>query len=34
MVKIILGLKESPRPQHAADALAMAICAARLPVLS
>jgi crossover junction endodeoxyribonuclease RuvC len=31
MVKIILGLKEEPRPQHAADALAMALCAARLP---
>jgi crossover junction endodeoxyribonuclease RuvC len=31
MVKIILELKENPRPQHAADALAMAICAARLP---
>jgi crossover junction endodeoxyribonuclease RuvC len=31
MVKIILGLTEDPRPQHAADALAMALCAARLP---
>ena len=31
MVKIILELKENPRPQHAADALAMALCAARLP---
>ncbi|MDR2747068.1 MAG: crossover junction endodeoxyribonuclease RuvC [Treponema sp.] len=31
MVRIILGLKEEPRPQHAADALAMALCAARLP---
>jgi crossover junction endodeoxyribonuclease RuvC len=33
MVRIILGLKEIPRPQHAADALAMALCAARLPGL-
>jgi crossover junction endodeoxyribonuclease RuvC len=31
MVKVILGLKQTPKPQHAADALAMAICAARLP---
>ncbi|MDR3147841.1 MAG: crossover junction endodeoxyribonuclease RuvC, partial [Treponema sp.] len=29
MVKVILGLTKPPRPQHAADALAMAICAAR-----
>lgn len=28
MVKIILGLKEIPRPDDAADALAIAICAA------
>ena len=28
MVKIILGLKEIPRPDDAADALAMAICGA------
>ena len=28
MVKIILGLPELPRPDHAADALAAAICAA------
>jgi crossover junction endodeoxyribonuclease RuvC len=32
MVKILLGLKDPPRPQHAADALAMALCAARLPL--
>jgi crossover junction endodeoxyribonuclease RuvC len=31
MVKVILGLKQTPRPQHAADALALAICAARSP---
>ncbi|MDR2136011.1 MAG: crossover junction endodeoxyribonuclease RuvC [Treponema sp.] len=31
MVKVILGLKQIPRPQHAADALALAICAARCP---
>jgi crossover junction endodeoxyribonuclease RuvC len=31
MVKIILGLEENPRPEHAADALALAVCAARLP---
>jgi len=28
MVKVILGLEETPRPDHAADALAAAICAA------
>ena len=28
MVKILLGLKELPRPDDAADALAVAICAA------
>ena len=28
MVRLILGLKEPPRPDHAADALAAAICAA------
>jgi crossover junction endodeoxyribonuclease RuvC len=28
MVKIILGLNETPKPDHAADALAAAICAA------
>jgi crossover junction endodeoxyribonuclease RuvC len=28
MVKLILGLKETPKPDHAADALAAAICAA------
>jgi len=26
MVKVILGLEELPRPHHAADALAVAIC--------
>jgi crossover junction endodeoxyribonuclease RuvC len=31
MVKVILELKENPRPEHSADALALAICAARLP---
>jgi crossover junction endodeoxyribonuclease RuvC len=31
MVKVILGLKQAPKPQHAADALALAICAARCP---
>lgn len=30
MVRIILGLKEAPKPDHAADALAAAICAANL----
>jgi crossover junction endodeoxyribonuclease RuvC len=29
MVKIILGLATIPKPDHAADALAAAICAAR-----
>jgi crossover junction endodeoxyribonuclease RuvC len=28
MVKIILGLSETPKPDHAADALGAAICAA------
>jgi crossover junction endodeoxyribonuclease RuvC len=28
MVRIILGLPEIPRPDHAADALGVAICAA------
>jgi len=28
MVRIILGLEETPKPDHAADALAAAICAA------
>jgi len=28
MVRLILGLKENPKPDHAADALAVAICAA------
>jgi crossover junction endodeoxyribonuclease RuvC len=26
MVKVVLGLAELPRPHHAADALAVAIC--------
>jgi len=30
MVRVILGLKEAPRPEHAADALGAAICAAHL----
>ena len=30
MVRLILGLKEVPKPDHAADALAAAICAAHL----
>ena len=30
MVRIILGLKEIPKPDHAADALGAAICAAHL----
>jgi crossover junction endodeoxyribonuclease RuvC len=29
MVRVILGLEKTPKPQHAADALALAICAAR-----
>lgn len=34
MVAVHLGLRELPRPEHAADALAAAIChAARLPLL-
>jgi crossover junction endodeoxyribonuclease RuvC len=33
MVRIILGLEEIPRPDHAADALAAAICAAHCPVI-
>jgi crossover junction endodeoxyribonuclease RuvC len=28
MVRLILGLKEIPKPDHAADALGAAICAA------
>jgi crossover junction endodeoxyribonuclease RuvC len=28
MVKLLLGLKEIPKPDDAADALALAICAA------
>jgi crossover junction endodeoxyribonuclease RuvC len=30
MVKLLLGLKEVPKPDHAADALAAAICAAHV----
>jgi len=30
MVRVILGLPEIPRPDHAADALGVAICAANL----
>jgi crossover junction endodeoxyribonuclease RuvC len=33
MVKTILGLDELPRPDHAADALAVAICHALSPPL-
>ena len=33
MVRIILGLAEKPSPDHAADALAAAICAANAKVL-
>ena len=33
MVKILLGLPEPPRPHHAADALAVAICHALAPPL-
>jgi crossover junction endodeoxyribonuclease RuvC len=33
MVKAILGLEELPRPSHAADALAVAICHALAPPL-
>ena len=32
MVKAILGLPEPPKPSHAADALAVAICHALAPV--
>ena len=31
MVRLILGLEKIPRPDHAADALAAAICAASTP---
>jgi len=34
MVKIILGLEKAPKPDHAADALAAAICAINSPALS
>jgi len=34
MVKTLLGLKEEPRPDHAADALAVAICHANCAPLS
>ena len=33
MVKAILGLDEIPTPNHAADALAVAICHATAPPL-
>jgi crossover junction endodeoxyribonuclease RuvC len=33
MVKMILGLPEEPKPHHAADALAVAICHALAPPL-
>jgi crossover junction endodeoxyribonuclease RuvC len=33
MVKAILGLAEVPEPNHAADALAVAICHALAPPL-
>ena len=34
MVKAILGLAEPPKPHHAADALAVAICHALAPPLA
>jgi crossover junction endodeoxyribonuclease RuvC len=34
MVKIILGLGDPPETEHAADALALALCAARLPSIT
>jgi crossover junction endodeoxyribonuclease RuvC len=34
MVRAILGLAETPRPHHAADALAVAICHALAPPLA
>jgi crossover junction endodeoxyribonuclease RuvC len=34
MVRLILGLKEIPKPDHAADALAAAICAAHMGSLA
>jgi crossover junction endodeoxyribonuclease RuvC len=34
MVKAVLGLAEVPRPHHAADALAVAICHALAPPLA
>jgi crossover junction endodeoxyribonuclease RuvC len=33
MVKMILSLPEEPKPHHAADALAVAICHALAPPL-
>ena len=33
MVKVVLGLKEAPHPDHAADALAVAICHTLAPPL-
>jgi len=32
MVRVILGLEKAPKPDHAADALGAAICAARLQI--
>jgi crossover junction endodeoxyribonuclease RuvC len=34
MVRLILGLPEIPEPDHAADALAAAICAANTPEIT
>ena len=34
MVKAVLGLSETPRPHHAADALAVALCHALAPPLA
>jgi len=34
MVRVILGLDRIPKPDHAADALAVAICAANGPVFA
>jgi len=34
MVRFLLGLSEIPEPDHAADALAAAICAANYPTIS
>jgi crossover junction endodeoxyribonuclease RuvC len=34
MVRLLLGLPEIPRPDHAADARAAAICAANTPEIN